>query len=186
MLNRALAADRVSCRLRWGARRLRRVNENAKIRKAELFQSAAQQLRVAHLAPDELDDRIRSDMAIAIAQRIGAAPGARTQTQIEQRLSAYCDFHRRSVRRAVENVDFRFDSREHLNDHFDGEQLLYLASPENHFISSDTGFDCVINSQQAPQCHFIPAVTLQNPATAAPALQVVIAGCTQARPENRR
>ncbi len=182
MLDRALAAVRLSCGLRWGAWRLRRVIEAAKLRKAKLFQKAAERLRAEHLAPNELDNRIRSDIKTGVAQKVGATYGAQTQAQIEQRLSAYCDFHARSVRRAVENTDFRFDSRQHLNDHFDGEQLLYLASPENHFISSDTGFDCILNSQQAPQYHFISAATLQDPATAAAALQGVIAGCTQAHP----
>jgi hypothetical protein len=182
MLQRALAAPRLSYKLKWGARKLRRVNEKAKLRKAELFQRAAERLRAEHLASAQLDNRIRSDIKTGLAQRLGAIPSAQTQAQIEQRLSAYCDFHTRSVRHAVENVDFRFESRAHLNDHFDGEQLLYLSSPENHFISSDTGFHCVANNQQAPQYHFIPAVTLRDPATSAPALQGVIAGCTPAHP----
>jgi hypothetical protein len=182
MLDRALGAARLSCGLRWGAWKLRRVLERAKIRKARLFQKAAEQLRAEHIASHELDSRIRNAIKTGVAQKVGATYGPLTQAQIEQRLSAYCDFHALSVRRAVENADFRFDSRQHLNDHFDGEQLLYLASPENHFISSDTGFDCITNSQQAPQYHFIPATTLQNPVTAAAALQSVIAGCTQAHP----
>ncbi len=180
MLKRALAADNVYAALREGARKLRRVNEEAKLRKARLFQGAADRLRAMNLRPDELDECVRRDITLAIAQRVNAAPDARSQEQIERSLAAYCEFHRQSVLSAVRNVNFRFDSRDHLNDHFDGEQLLYLADAENQFITSDGGFNRVTNPGKG-RVHIIPADTLQEAATATPALEQVIAGCTQAR-----
>jgi len=179
LLHRALAVNDAA-ELREGARHLRRINEQAKLRKARLFQEAADRLRTANLAAQELDAQIRRGTALGIEERVGAAPGTRTQAQIEESLAAYCEFHRASVRRAVQHAGFRFDSREHLNDHFDGEQLLYLAFPNNHFITSDRGFNGVTQTAQGPRLHIISAVILQNPATAVPALEGVIAACTPA------
>ncbi len=175
MLRRTLAANDLSPELRAGAHNLKRVNERAKLQKARLFQQAADRLRAEGLAANELDMRVRRDITLGIEQRIGAAHGTRTQAQIEGSLSAYCEFHRRSVLGALQNAGFRFDSREHLNDHFDGEQLLYLALPENHFVSSDTGFNGVTNTAQGPRVHIIPAAVLQDPATATLALEFVTA-----------
>lgn len=139
-------------------------------------------MRARNLRPDELDEYVKRDIPLQIAQKFNAAPTARTQEQIETSLAAYCEFHRQSVLRAVGSVSFRFDSRAHLNDHFDGEQLLYLALPDCHFISSDSGFNCVTRTLQGHRVHIIRADTLQNPATATPALEQVIAGCSPARP----
>ena len=185
MLRRTLAARDLSQQLRAGAHNLRVVNEGAKQRKARLFQQSVELLRAEGLAADEIDTRIRREITLGIEQRVGAAPGTRTQAQIEESLSGYCEFHRRSVGRAVQNARFRFDSRDHLNDHFDGEQLLYLAFPENHFISSDTGFRGVKQTSQGPRLHIIPAVVLENPVTATQALEGVIATCTPALPAVR-
>lgn len=182
MLHRTLAANDLSPELRAGARNLKHVNEKAKRQKAHLFQQAADLLRAEGLGATELDLRVRRDISVGIEQRIGAARGSRAQAQIEGSLSAYCEFHRRSLLGALQNAGFRFDSREHLNDHFDSEQLLYLASPENHFISSDGGFNSVANTPQGPRIHIIPAAVLQNSATATPALEGVIAACTLAHP----
>ena len=182
MLSHTLTAGHVDPALRQGAEELRCANETAKMRKARLFQEATDRLRADNLAPNELDQRVGREITLALAQRVNAVPNARTQAQVEQSLSAYCEFHRQSVLRAVRNVNFRFESREHLNDHFDGEQLLYLAVPEHHFISSDGGFNCVTNTQQGARIHIMPAATLQNPATAATSLERVLNACTPARP----
>ena len=182
LLRRTLAANDLSPELRVGARNLKRVNEGAKLQKARLFQQAADRLHAEGLAANELDMRVRRDITLGIEQRVGATPGTRTQSQIEGCLSAYCEFHRRSVLGALQNAGFRFESREHLNDHFDGEQLLYLAFPANHFVSSDTGFNGVTNTPQGARIRIMPAAILQNPATATPALEGVIAACTPAQP----
>ncbi|MGA7791402.1 MAG: hypothetical protein WCA19_00095 [Candidatus Acidiferrales bacterium] len=182
MLRRTLASNDLSPELRAGARNLKHANERAKLQKARLFQQAADRLRAEGLAANELDMRVRRDITLGIEQRVGAAPGTRTQAQIEGSLSAYCEFQRRSVHGALQNPGFRFDSRDHLNDHFDGEQLLYLAFPENHFVSSDTGFNGVANTGQGPRVHIIPAAVLEDPATATLALECVIAACTPAHP----
>ena len=164
-------------------RALREINEQAKHRKARLFQQGADGLRMEHLPAQQLDNRIRRYITAGIEQRVGAAPCARTHKQIEDDLSAYCEFHTRSVIGAVQNVEFRFASREHLNDRFDGEQLLYLSSAENQFISCDTGFNCVKLTEQGPRVHIIPALNLQNPATAVHALEAVIAPCSVVHPQ---
>ena len=81
----------------------------------------------------------------------------------------------------VFNLDFRFDSREHLNDHFDGEQLLYLADPENQFISSDRGYESLTNTIHGQRIHIVDANVLRDGRAASPYLETVIGGCTAAR-----
>jgi hypothetical protein len=142
---------------------------------------AVEWLRSEGLDAEELEQRVRHDIPLAVAVRVNMA-GARTPEQINTSLAAYFEFHRQSVVGAVRNVAFRFDSRQHLNDHFDGEQLLYLAAPEIHFVTSDRAFDCVTRTAQGPRVHIIAADVLQNSVTATQEIQQVVMGCTPARP----
>ena len=175
MLDRALRAEDVTHPLTEGARELRRINEEAKLRKAQLFQGAAERLRRQRCCPEELDAQVRQAITQAIAVRVQAGPDLRTDIEIERSLAAYCEFHRVLTLRAVRNPQYRFDSRDHLNDHFDGEQLLYLADQENHFITTDTGYRGLRNTGQWPRIHILSAEDMQNEARAASILGDLIA-----------
>jgi hypothetical protein len=180
-LNRGLAIEHVTPTVIGSARTLREFSERGKRNRAELFQLAVTQVR-AEVDSAKLDPCILNALTIALRQRIGVPPGTKDEAYIRGKLAAYYEFHRQSIAKAVVNKGFRFDSRDHLNDHIDVEQLFYLADEGNHFISCDHGYDVVLAAGQGHRTHVLSADELQNPATAAQRLEPIIMGCTPARP----
>jgi hypothetical protein len=145
------------------AQQLRQFLIAAKRSKAQLLERAIRRIRNIQVEGDELAAGARSAIAAGIAERIGALPGTWTEEEVAAQLGAYFEFHTDLVIRAVPALDFNFFSPDHLNDHFDAEQLCYLADPCLHFVTCDLGYTRVRYAEQRNRIHVLSAQDLQNP-----------------------
>src|SRR6266478_801349 len=132
--------DRPNHQLIADAQRLREFNENTKTRKAGLFQQAAEGLRRRALSQAQLRAILPNTIVQSLRIKYRQENNTRiTDAHIETGLSANIEFHANLVERAVNQPDFNFLSRAHLNDLFDAEQLAYLANGDLTFLTADTG-----------------------------------------------
>jgi len=148
------------------AKRFRDFNEGVKQSKARLLSDAAIAARQTVLPQTELRTKLAA--TIVKSQRIKYAQqnASVTDADIEAALSAYCEFHADLMFRAVNQVEFNFFSREHLNDFFDAEQLAYLADERLHLFTTDIGYRSVRNSAQRDRIHIVDIDDVRDPARA--------------------
>ena len=82
-----------------------------------------------------------------IVNRLGVDPNSRSIAEIESTFNAYREFERVKLLTALANENY--SPERHGNDLLDAEQLVYLGSPELHFLTCDKGFARVEQSAQA-------------------------------------
>jgi hypothetical protein len=176
-INRCFALERATDDVVEDATELRQFLIAAKRRKAELLAHAVDRIREMRVRPADIEAGARRAIAAGIAERIQAPVNHKTEDEVARCLSAYFEFHEDLVSRAVAAVEFNFFSPEHLNDHFDAEQLLYLADANLHFITADLGYRRVRDSPQSDRIHVLSAADLQAPNTADALIADVLAVC---------
>lgn len=158
--------DRPNAQLIADAQGLRDFNECAKRQKAELFRGTATALRARALPQAELRGILPTTITESLRIKYGQQAAPITDAQIEAALSAYFEFHADLVERAVNQVGFNFFSRDHLNDLFDAEQLVYLADDRLHLFTTDMGYRGVRNSVQRTRIHIVDVDDVRDPARA--------------------
>jgi hypothetical protein len=152
-------------KLREDAGALSEFLETAKRRKAALLENAA--CTIKQNPRDNSKDNLRGGIHLAIAS------GLRTQVAASDEipydaiagfLPAYFEYHTDLIARAISNDEFNFFSRKHLNDHFDAEQLVFLADPSLHFFTADQGYLCAARVE--PRVHILEARLVEDSAIA--------------------
>jgi hypothetical protein len=93
----------------------------------------------------------RVDVALTPARRDALATGLDAYWEIE-----FLKLTRASRARL-------YNARNHRNDIFDFEQLIYLSIRELHFLTMDTGFSRVARSPQRNRIHVFPANHFGSP-----------------------
>lgn len=134
-------SDQAHDTLRDDARAVANVLEDAKRRKAVLLEKAVSEIR--QTVPDRTEEGIRAAAHSAIANGIRCQTGIFNEVsddEIAGRLRGYFTHHIDILSGAVRNENFNFFSRNHLNDHFDAQQLVFMADPSLHFFTGDTGY----------------------------------------------
>jgi hypothetical protein len=156
-------------KLREDAGALSELLERAKQRKATLLESAVRTIRQS--PKDNAEDNLRGATRLAIANSLRDVVGATSDEipddAIAACLPAYFEYHADLVVRAIPCDEFNFFSRKHLNDHFDAEQLIFLADPSLHFFTGDQGYRCAARVE--PRVHILEASQVQD-STIAPIL----------------
>ena len=110
------------------------------------------------------DQELRMAFTEAVSSRVGSQPGERPVERITSSLSAYFEYQTKKLSRALVNPNYNFFS--HLNDILDAEQLVYLATPELHFLTGDGGFGSVQESEQRVRIHVAEHAQLTGTAAA--------------------
>jgi hypothetical protein len=166
-------SERPSDKLRKDAAALSEFLEKSKRRKATLLENAARAIRQTPNAndPDNLREGTRLATTTGLRARVGDS-GEIHDEDISRHLVAYFEYHADLIERSIPQNDFNFFSRVHLNDHFDAEQLLFLADPRLHFFTSDRGYRGAANVE--PRVHILEAAEVQDPKTAPNAMTVEI------------
>lgn len=163
VLNVCYRASKPDARLVCDATRLRGFNEHAKQQKAQLFEQAVKALRLRAFSQNELRAALPRDIVVSMRAKYGQQSNAGvTDAQIETALSTYIEYHTDLTARAVNNREFNFFSRNHLNALFDAEQLAYLADPSLTFITTDRDFRCVGQSAQRTRIRIVEANDLRD------------------------
>lgn len=82
-----------------------------------------------------------------IVKRLQIDPHSRSAADVENTFNAYHEFERVKLETAIAVKNY--NPEKHANDLFDVEQLVYLGSPELHFLTCDKGFARVRRAAQA-------------------------------------
>ena len=153
-------------KLREDAGALLKFLETEKRGKARLLENAARDIRQTPKDNSKANLRGAARSAIARGLRtvVAATPDEMPDDAIADCLPAYFEYHTALIERAIPDDKFHFSSEKHLNDHFDAEQLVYLADPSLHFFTGDKGFACAAAVE--PRVHILEARQVRDPATA--------------------
>jgi hypothetical protein len=89
-----------------------------------------------------------------VAARVDVALTPERRTALATDLDAYWEIEFSKLSRA--SAARLYNARNHRNDIFDFEQLIYLSIRELHFLTMDTGFSRVIRSPQRERIHVLP------------------------------
>jgi hypothetical protein len=149
--------------------------EMAKRHKATLLENVVGAIR--QNPKDNSRENLRAATRLALASGLrerAAAPDEKSEDHIAGCLPAYFEYHTNLIERAVPLIAFNFFTREHLNDHFDAEQLIFLADPSMHFFTADGGYRPAARVEH--RVHVLEAGEMQNPAIAPNALTAAIQG----------
>lgn len=175
VLRTCYESERADDKLKDDAKALSDFLEESKCRKATLLRNAVSEIR----GTIQTDEERRAGTILAIADGLRSQIGSKdcSDEALKERLPAYFEFHTHLIERAVQNEDFNFFTRKHLNDHFDAEQLTYLADPSLHFFTTDGGYrpSAVVD----PRIHVLAAGQMQDPAKALSALTAEIGRVAQ-------
>ena len=151
-------------KLRDDASTLLKFLRNSKRKKAALLDKAAQNIRKT--PKDNSKDNLRGAARLAIASglrgEVAAKPDEMSDDALAGDLPAYFEYHMDLIVRAIPDGNFNFFSEKHLNDHFDAEQLVFLADPSLHFFTADKGYGCAANVE--PRVHILEANQVRDPA----------------------
>ncbi len=101
-------------------------------------------------------------IASGLRDEVGATPDEVADDALAGYLPAYFEYHVDLIVRAIPDGNFNFFSAKHLNDHFDAEQLVFLADPSLHFFTADKGYDCAAKVE--PRVHLLEANQVRDPA----------------------
>ena len=169
VLTTCYVSEKPDNKLREDAGALSEFLETAKRGKATLLENAARTIR--QTPKDNTKDNLRGAARLAIASGLRAAVGATSDEMPEDAIAgclpAYFEYHSDLIQRAIPNDEFNSFSRKHLNDHFDAEQLVFLADPSLHFFTADQGYRCAARVE--PRVHILEASQVQD-STIAPNL----------------
>lgn len=146
--------------LREPAVALKGLLDKAKARQAEVSQQFLEKYRKNPVGPDEL----RTAFAHGVANRVRVKPGQKPEREVVGALSAYFEYQNRILSKATANKNYNF--LKHQNDALDAEQLVYLADPGLHFLTGDTGFQEVKESEQRARIHIVEPGQLNDPTEA--------------------
>lgn len=152
--------------LRDDAGALLKFLRNAKRKKAALLDNAAQTIRKTPKdnSKENLTGAARLAIASGLRNEVGAKPDEVADDALAGFLPAYFEYHTDLIVRAIPDGNFNFFSDKHLNDHFDAEQLVFLADPSLHFFTADKGYGCAANAE--PRVHILEANQVRDPAVA--------------------
>jgi len=153
-------------KLREDAGALAEFLKAAKRKKATLLENAARAIRQS--PKDNTKDNLRGAARLAIASSlrdiVGATSNDMSDDAVAACLAAYFEYHANLIERAIPRDNFNFFSRKRLNDHFDAEQLVFLADPSLHFFTADQGYCHAAKAE--PRVHILEASQVQDPAIA--------------------
>ena len=133
-----------------------------------------------------LDSFRRGEHKEAFANRIALRAGFSLECmkvdEVTSRLCALWMYLSAKLDKDAANKNFNPFSRVHKNDAFDAEQLVYLANPDYHFLTSDRkGFKHLAGTKQNSRIHFEPLETFKNPIEAAKLIRRIVTGSGSTR-----
>jgi hypothetical protein len=102
------------------------------------------------------DGEHRRIFAESIAHRAGVSKENVKVDSIIEKLNAYWEYESTRLEIAGNEPEYNPHTHEHENDTFDAEQLVYLAHPDLHFLTSDGGFRKASASAQYTRIHRAP------------------------------
>jgi len=112
--------------------------------------------------------------ARSIARQAGFDEAKVDADLVAKKLDAYYLFEKGRMRIGAQNIDYNVGK--HSNDVWDAEQLIYLADPTLHFLTSDKGFRRIEKSHQAKRVHVAEARCLKEAACATSLLRDIVSG----------
>lgn len=158
-------SEAADAKLREDAGALLKFLRNAKCKKATLLENAAHTIRKT--PKENGKDNLRAGARLAIASGlrtiVAVTSDEMSDHAIAGHLPAYFEYHTDLIERTIPCEGFDFFSAKHLNDHFDAEQLVFLADPSLHFFTTDKGYRCAAKVE--PRVHILLASQVQAPAT---------------------
>lgn len=160
------------------AAELRRYIEAAKQQDAETRRDAVSAMR-AKLRRERLKAPAEEDLErgflASLANRAGADPGNMAVAQLANRLSAYYLYDTHALKTALLMPEYNFLSKKRKNDLFDSQQLLYLASPDLCFLTTDSGYRRVANTAQGVRIRLVEKSRLCERQTAIEEMELIAA-----------
>lgn len=151
-------------------RQLRDLMDEAKLRATDDFAALLTSMRKYGTVADDEHRRI---FANGIAHRAEMPQEGVDPNLVIDRLSALWAYEYEHVVNAARERGY--DPYGHQNDFFDIEQLVYLAHPDMHFLTSDQGFRRARQSPQFRRIRWEPVHVLQDPAEATRVMRAMVA-----------
>jgi len=168
-MTRAFHANSVED-IREDAREIRNVLDQAKLRATDDFAALLNSFR-QHGAVG--DDEHRRIFASGIANRAGVPQVEVNVDRVIDRLSALWAYEYEHVMNSAgERI---YDPYRHQNDFLDIEQLVYLAHPDMHMLTSDQGFRRARQSAQYPKIRLEPVHIFRDPTEASRIMRAIVA-----------
>lgn len=155
-INTCLQADSIE-ELRQAAHPLKEFLDKAKLQVANSHQAFIEEYKRNPVRPSEFETAFAQGWS---ANRLAVKPGTFSDNAVVGAFSAYFEYKTQVLLNAAGNKNYDF--RNNLNDALDVEQLVYLADPANHFLTCDTGFRRIQNSDQRERIHIAEHSGLAN------------------------
>lgn len=152
------------------ARQLRDLMDRAKLSATDNFASLLASMRKYGTVADDEHRRI---FANGVAHRAEVPQEGVDPHPVIDRLSALWAYEYEHVVNAARERGY--DPYGHQNDFFDIEQLVYLAHPDMHFLTSDQGFRRARQSPQFRRIRWEPVHILRDPAEATRVMRAMVA-----------
>jgi hypothetical protein len=146
--------------LREEACRIKDVMDAMRMKTAEDFGRMLAAGRKESTGRDWFADRYARALCNGIARRVGGEPDAKPVSEIENTFGAYFEFERVKLETALAAENY--NPQKHGNDLLDAEQLVYLGSPDLHFLTCDKGFARVQQSPQATRISIVSPADLSD------------------------
>jgi len=148
---------------------LRKLLNQAKAEATENFSALLESRRLEGPLADELH---RGIFARSIAKRAGVSQDAVDIGITVDRLNALYTYEVNKLENAASAREYNV--AKHANDVFDAEQLIHLADPTLHLVTSDTGFNLARESSQSSQIHVVPVASMSDAGEAAEVLRAIL------------
>ncbi|HXR39894.1 MAG TPA: hypothetical protein VN776_12400 [Terracidiphilus sp.] len=161
------------------ARELRDFLAQAKYEAAENFAQVLASWRQD--GPIEEVDH-RRIFAVSTAHRAGVPPEGIDPDGVIMKLNAYWIYETRRIENAAGEPDYNPHNHQHENDAFDSEQLVYLAHPDLHFLTTDGGFRKAPSSAQYNRIHRAPPRVFENATLATNLIRSIVQPASMANP----
>jgi hypothetical protein len=156
--------------IREDAAELRNVLDQAKLRATDDFSALLNSFRQHGALADDEHRRI---FANGIAHRAGVPQEGVNVDRVIDRLSALWAYEYEHVMNSAGEREY--DPYRHQNDFLDIEQLVYLAHPDMHLLTSDQGFRRARQSAQYRKIRLEPVHILRNPTEASRVMRAILA-----------
>jgi len=118
------------------------------------------------------EDEHRTIFARSIATRAGVDPDKVDVNAVLAALNGLYTFENTKLQVAAGEPAYKVEK--HSNDVYDAELLIYLASPNLHLLTSDTGFRRVQGSPQYSRIHIVPPDCLLDPVRAVSTIRRIL------------
>ncbi len=132
------------------ARPLRHHLDEIKDETADAFQ----RLLDSYRAERPTDETVLDIIITSIGNRLDLPVSQLVLQAARERLSAYLEFELVTLKNAAQAAGYV--ARNHRNDIFDVEQLVFLSEPGLHFLTLDRGFSRIAQSAQRDRIHVVP------------------------------